>query len=76
MCHLDSSNRYKEVSVNFDSLYSTIIYGSTTKPGFSMIMDDQFEHSAPSLVTKSVDKRPFDHRPLRPGLRLSPCLVV
>ena len=45
--------------VNFDSLYSAIIFGSTTKPGFSIIIDDQSEHSAPSLslVSKSVDEK-------------------
>ena len=45
--------------VNFDSLYSAIIYGSNTKQGFPIIIDDQSEHSAASmsLVSKSIDDK-------------------
>ena len=64
-------NRYKKVGVNFDSLYSTIIYESTTKPGFPIIVDDQSEHSAPSLslVSNSVDERKGRIRKLSAWLR-------
>ena len=45
--------------VNFHHLFSAIIFGSSARPGFAIVLDDQTENTSPalSLVPKEVDSR-------------------
>ena len=44
--------------VNFDSLYSSIVFGSNSKQGYSLVMDDKAESDMPtlSILKKSAEK--------------------
>ena len=45
--------------VNFHHLYSAIIFGSSSRPGFALVLDDHTESSSPavSVVPKEVESR-------------------
>ena len=45
--------------VNFDSLYSSIVFGSNSKQGYSLVMDDKAESDMPtlSILKQSAEKR-------------------